>query len=137
MLGASGLCHQLGHFRRRKLGLDVTRLGEQPCGNHLIEIITAEHRITTGRQHLKQAFFQLEQRNIKGTAAQIIDGVHALHPFIEAIGQRSRGRFIDQAQHFKTRQTRCIFGGGASGIVKIGRHGNHRLFHFLAQRFFC
>ena len=52
--------------------------------------------VAVGGDDLENSVMQLENRNIKSSAAQVVDGDNAVLLFIEAIGERCRGRFIHQ-----------------------------------------
>ena len=99
----------------------------------MVEIVAAERRIAAGRQHLKHALLQVEQRDVEGAAAQVVDRVDALRVVVEAIGQRRRRRFVDQPQHLEPGQSGGVAGGGAGGVVEIGRHGDDRAVDATAE----
>jgi hypothetical protein len=46
---------------------------------------------------------------------------------VEAVGERRRGRLVDDAQHLEAGDLAGILGGLALGVVEIGRHRDHRL----------
>ena len=74
----------------------------------------------------------LDNGDIEGTATQVIDrdlGIAAL--LVHAIGQRGRGRLVDDALHIQTGDPSGILGGLALRVVEVGRYGNHRLGHFI------
>jgi hypothetical protein len=100
----------------------------------MVEIVAAEGRIAAGGHHLEHAFRQAQDGNVEGAAAEVEHRVDALSRIVEAVGDRRRGRFIEQAQHIQAGQPRRVLGGLALGIVEIGRHGDHRAGQFAAQR---
>ena len=102
-----------------------------------VEIFTAKEGVAIGRFHFKHAIADFEHGDIKCAAAQIINGNGLPVIFVQAISQRSGGRFIDDTQNFKTGNFAGIFGCLTLRIVEIGRHGNHRLGHAFAQIILC
>src|SRR5438132_8200391 len=74
----------------------------QIVDNALIEILAAEKGVAIGRLHLEDAFSAVEDRNIKGSAAEVINRDFAASLLFEPVGERSGGRLVDDAQHFKT-----------------------------------
>ena len=110
----------------------------QKVNDPQVEILAAQEGVAIGGQHLKLMFAidlgDLDDGHVKGAAAEIIDhdpGVAAL--FIHAIGQRCRGRLVDDAPHLKPGDAARVLGRLALRIVKIGRHGDHGLLDLLAQ----
>ena len=52
---------------------------------------------------------------------------------VEAVGQRGRGRLVDDAQHFKAGDLAGVLGRLALGVVEVGRNGDDRLLDLLAE----
>ena len=104
-----------------------------------IEILTTKEGVTVGGQHFELLLTidisDFDNRHVKGTAAEVIHGDLAVLAvsLVHAVGQRRRGRLVDNALYFQTSNTTSIFRSLTLGVVKIGRHGNHRLSHFLAE----
>src|SRR5579859_3950787 len=111
----------------------VQGYGEQ----QVVDVVAAKMGIAVGGQHLEDAFMQLENGNIKGAAAEIIDGNDAVMLLVEAISQRRSRRFVDQAQNFQTGQAPCIFGGLPLGVVEIGWYSDDRLGNGRAKKPLC
>ena len=112
-----------------------SRLRHDPLGDSMIHIITAQRRIAAGGQHLEHAAVETQQGNIEGSAAEVVDRIHALRVLIQAIGNRRRRGLIQQPQGIKSGKTRGVFRGLALGIVKIRRHGNDRIGDFRSESF--
>ncbi len=98
-----------------------------------VKVIAAQEGIAAGRAHLEDAIAHIQDRNIEGAAAQVVNGNHLVLLLIQPIGQRRSGWLIDDAQHFQAGNLTRIFCGVALGIVEIGRHGDDRLGNRLAQ----
>ena len=103
----------------------------------MVKIVAAERGITAGRQHFKHAATQAQNRNIKSTAAKVIDRDHAFLTGIQAISDRRSGRFVQQTQYVQARQTRGVFRPLTLCIVKVSRNGDHYAIQFAGQRFGC
>ena len=101
----------------------VERDGQQ----QVVDVVAAQVRVAVGGLHLEDAVAQLEDGDIERAAAQIVDGDGARFGAIQAIGQRGRGRLVDQAKHFKSGHAARILGGLALRIVEVGRHGDDGL----------
>ena len=111
-----------------------TRRAPHPVGNGMIHVVATERRIAGRGQHLEHAAIQPQDRNVEGTAAQIVDCKHTFGTLVEAVGHGGGGRLVEQAQHIKAGETRGILGGLALGIVEIGWHSDHHTAEFAAQR---
>ena len=97
--------------------------------NRSINVITTQRRISLGRQHFKYAIFNLQYGYIKRTSPQIVYQHRLLFVSIQtnAITQTGCSGFIHDAQHLQSRQFPRIPCGLSLRIIKIRRHGNHRL----------
>ncbi len=102
-----------------------------------VEVFATQEGVAVGRLDLEEAVVDLEDGHVEGAAAQVIDrdGVAVL--LVQAIGQRRRGRLVDDAQHFETGDLAGVLGGLTLGVVEIGRHGDHRLLDLFAEIAFC
>ena len=92
----------------------------------MVVVITPQSRIATGGHHLENTTGQAQNRDIKGAAAKVVDGIHAFTAVVQAIGNGGSGRLVDQTQNIQTGELGRILGGLALCVVKIGRHGDHR-----------
>src|SRR5947208_15067216 len=92
-----------------------------------VKIVAAEEGITARRADLEDSIAHIQNRDIKGTAAQIIDGNHFIFLFIESIGQGRGSWLVDDAKHFEACNLASVFGSIALCIVEISRNRNHCL----------
>ncbi|MNT59262.1 NAD-specific glutamate dehydrogenase [compost metagenome] len=97
----------------------------QPIGQQVVKVVAAQRGIAAGGQHFEHAAAQPQNGNIKGAAAQIVNRDDAFLPGIQAIGNRCRRRFVQQAQHVQPGHTRSVLGALALCIVKICGNGDH------------
>ena len=102
----------------------------------VVEIVAAERGIAARREHFEYALGELQDRQVEGAAAEVVHRVQAFGAVVEAVGNRGRGRFVQQAQHIQAGQTRGVLGRLALRIVEVGRHRDHRADQFVAERVF-
>src|SRR6202048_3663972 len=57
----------------------------------VVEILTAEEGIAIGRFDLEHAVADLENRNVEGASAKVIDGDLAASLLVESVGERGCG----------------------------------------------
>ena len=67
---------------------------------------------------------QTQDGDIEGAAPQIVNRDHPFLTGVKAIGDRGRGRLVEQTQYVQTGQTGRILGALTLGIIEIGGHGN-------------
>jgi hypothetical protein len=58
----------------------------------VVDIISAEMGVAVGGDDFENAVVQLENRNIEGAAAEIVNDDDAVFLFIEAVGERGSRR---------------------------------------------
>ena len=160
MLGTAGVGGQerqidLGFEQRRKLDLgflagflqalqghlvfrDVDALValellDQPVDDQVVDVIAAQVGVAVGRLYLDHAVADFENRNIEGAAAEVVDRDGLVLLAVEPVGQRGRGRLIDDAHHFEARDLAGVLGGLALRVIEVSRDGDHRLGDLLAQ----
>ena len=66
----------------------------------------------------------LQDRDVEGAAAEVVDGDRALVALVEAVGERRRGRLVDQAQHLEAGEPAGVARRLALAVVEVGRHGD-------------
>ena len=146
---------QLRLHRRRKLNLGLLRrlaqplqrlsvvpqvnpfshleLVSRPINNLEIEVIPTQEGIAIGGLHLKNTIAHFQNRNVKRTAAQVVDGNHLILGAAQPIGQRRSRWLIDNPHHFQTSNFARVLSRLPLAVIKIGGDGNHRLRHGIAQ----
>ena len=101
----------------------VERDGEE----QVVDVVAAEVRVAVGGLHLEDAVVELENGDVEGAAAEIVDGDGAVLGAIEAVGERCGGGLVDEAKHFKAGHAACVLGGLALRIVEVGGDGDDGL----------
>ena len=98
-----------------------------------IEVFAAEERIAVRRLHLEHAVADLQDRNVERATAEVIDRDGAGLRLVETVGERRRGRLVDDAEHFQARDLAGVLGGLTLRVVEVGRNGDDRLIDLLPE----
>ena len=102
---------------------------ERDRDQQVVDVVAAQVRVAVGGDDFEDSVMQLEDRDVEGAAAQVVDGDDAVLLLVESVGQGSGGRLIDQAEDFEAGDAARVFRGLALGVVEIGGHGDDRLRH--------
>ena len=113
--------------------LSVLKFGEEPIHDRVVPVVAAEVGVAVGRLDFEDAVADFEHGNIERAAAQIVDRDFFVLLLVQAVGERGRGRLVDDAQHFEARDAAGVLGGLALAVVEIGRDGDDRLGDFFAE----
>ena len=81
-------------------------------------------RIAVGGDDFEDAVVQLQNRDVEGAAAEVVNGDDAVLLLVEPVGERCRGGFVDQTQDFESRDAAGVFRGLALRIVEVRRDGD-------------
>ncbi|MBA7556753.1 hypothetical protein ES705_49471 [subsurface metagenome] len=82
-----------------------------PVDEYLVDIVAAKVRITVGGLNLEDTPTQLQDGNVKGSAAKIKDGDSLVLLFVQAIRQGGGGGLVDDAPDVQPRNLAGIFRG--------------------------
>src|SRR6266436_7270193 len=103
----------------------------------IVDVVAAEVRVTIGGKNLENVAFgcgdELEDGNVEGAAAEIVDGDFAALLFVQAVGERGRSWFVDETENFEAGNFTGVLGGLALGVMEIGRHGDDSAVDGLAE----
>ena len=89
--------------------------------------------VAVGGDNFEDSVVQLENRDVEGAAAKVVDGDDAVLFFVEAVGERRRGGFVHQAQDFETGNAAGIFRGLTLRVVEVGGNGDDCFRHRAAE----
>src|SRR5579884_3100859 len=103
----------------------------------IVNVITAQMGIAAGGKHLEDAAFQLEDRNVKCSAAQIVNRDDAFLPLVEPVGQSRSGGFIHQPEYVQAGDPAGVFGCLPLSVVEIRRDRNDRFGDRNAEASLC
>jgi hypothetical protein len=99
----------------------------------LVEVIAAQVGITVGGQNLGNAVAHLDDGDIEGAAAQVVDHDLLVFFLIDAVCQRSGSRLVDDTLDVQTGNGACVLGGLTLAVVEVSRNGDDGLGDRLAQ----
>ena len=77
--------------------LVLLELVEQPVDDPLVDVVAAEVGVAVGGLDLDHALADLEDRDVEGAAAEVVDGDRLVLLLVEAVGERRGGRLVDEA----------------------------------------
>jgi hypothetical protein len=145
----------LGLERRRELALGLLRgllqalerhavvpevdavipleLAGDPVHDALVEVVAAQVRVAVRRLDLEDPLADLENRDVEGAAAEVVDRDRLVLLLVEAVGERGRGRLIDDPEHLEPRDGARLLGRLPLAIVEVRGHGDDGLRHLLAE----
>ena len=107
---------------------------DQPVDDPLVPVVAAEVGVAVGGLDLEHAVADLEHRHVEGAAAEVEHEDRLVGVLlVEAVGQRGRGRLVDDAQHLEAGDLAGLLGGGALGVVEVGGHGDDGLVDRVAE----
>ena len=93
----------------------------------LVKIITAQVIVASGGQYLNNSAVDIQDGDIKGSTTQVEDHDLLRSFFVNAIGQSSSSRFVNDTLYVQSCDGACIFGSLALCICKISRYRNHSI----------
>jgi hypothetical protein len=124
-----------GHLVVREVdALGVLERLHEPVDDPLVPVVATEVGVAGGRLDLEDALADLEDRDVEGATAEVEDedGL-VLALLVEPVGERGRGRLVDDAQHLEAGDLAGLFGRGALGVVEVRGHGDDGLGDGVAE----
>ena len=107
-------------------------VGEQ-VEDAIVEIIAAEKGVAAGREDLEDVLSDLEDRDVEGATAEVVDRDALVQAHAEAIGEGRGGRLVQDAHDFEAGDAARVLGRLALVVVEVGRHGDDGLRDLLAR----
>ena len=95
-----------------------------PVLDALVEIVAAEVRVAVGGLDLDDALADLEDGDVEGAAAEVVDGDRLVLLLVHAVGQGRGRRLVDDALDLEPGDLARVLGGLALTVVEIGRDGD-------------
>ena len=106
--------------------LGLLELGHEPVDDRLVEVVAAEVVVTGGRLDLEHAVADLEHGHVERAAAEVEDEDRLVGLLVEAVGQRGRGRLVDDALDVEAGDLAGVLGRLALVVVEVRGDGDHR-----------
>ena len=104
-----------------------------PVDDALVEVIAAQVGITVGGQNLGHAVAHLDDGDIEGAAAQVVDHDLLVIFLIDAVCQRSGSRLVDDTLDVQAGDGAGVLGSLTLAVVEVSRNGDDGLGDRLAQ----
>src|SRR6185312_600974 len=98
---------------------------DEPVDDAAIEVLAAEEGVAGGRDDLEHAVADLEDRDVEGAAAEIVDRDLALDVAAEAVRERGGGRLVDDADDVEAGDAARVLGRLALAVVEVRGHRDH------------
>ena len=89
--------------------------------------------VAVGRLDFEDAVADVEDRNIEGAAAEVVDRHGLIGFLVQTVGERRRRRLVDDAEHFQPRDLAGVLGRLTLRVVEVRGHGDDRLRDLFAQ----
>ena len=89
--------------------------------------------VAGGRLDLEHAVADLEHGHVEGAAAEVEDEDRLVGLLVEAVGQRRRGRLVDDALDVEAGDLAGVLGRLALVVVEVGGDGDHGRVDGLAE----
>src|SRR2546430_14958733 len=94
----------------------------------IVNIIAAEMGVAIGGENLIDVAVaggnELENRDIEGAAAEIVDGDSASLLLVKTVGERGSSGLVDKAKNFEAGDFASVLGGLALGVVEMRGDGD-------------
>ncbi|EMI50595.1 putative NAD-specific glutamate dehydrogenase [Stenotrophomonas maltophilia AU12-09] len=141
-LGALGSILQALQGQRILAQVDALVLVEffnQVLDDAVVEVFATQEGVAVGGQHFELLLAvdvgDLDHRDVEGAAAQVVhhDLAILVVALVQAVGQRSRGRLVDDALDVQAGDAPGVLGRLALAVVEVGRHGNDRFGDLLTE----
>jgi hypothetical protein len=108
---------------------------EDPVDNALVKVVTSEMRVTIGRADFYRVFGYFEDRDIERPTTEVIDGDLFIFLLVEAIGERSSRRFVDDTTDIEASDFSRFLGRFALRVIEVGRDRDDGIGDFLSELF--
>ena len=98
-----------------------------------VEVVAAEVRVAGRGADLDHAVADVEDAHVERAAAEVEDEHGLVALLVQPVGQRGRGRLVDDPQHLEAGDPAGVLGRLPLGVVEVGRHGDDGLGDLLAE----
>ena len=112
-------------------------LADHPVHDLLVEVIAAQVGVAVGGQNLDDAVADVDDGDIEGTAAQVVDHDLLLGLIVQAVGQGCRCGLVDNTLDFEACDLAGVLGRLTLGVIEICGNSDDGLVDFLTQIALC
>ena len=102
-------------------------LVDHPVDDAGVPVVTTEVVVAGGRLDLDHALADLEQGHVERAAAEVEHQDGLVVALVEPVGERGRGRLVDDPRDVEPRDLAGLLGRLALRVGEVRRHGDHRV----------
>ena len=113
--------------------LGLLELVNEVLGDACVEVVAAQTVVAGGSENLDDTVADLEDGNVEGAAAEVIDHDLLIAFLIQAVCKCGRGRLVDDTLYVKTRDAARILGCLTLCVGEVRRNGDDSLRNRLAD----
>ena len=106
---------------------------EQPQDDRAVEVVSAQVRVAVRGQDLEDPVLHPQNGDVERPAAEVVDRDQALANALEAVGQRRRGRLVDDAHDIEAGDATGVLGRLTLAVVEVRGHRDDGLLDRLAE----
>jgi hypothetical protein len=106
---------------------------DEPVHDPAVEVIAAKLGVAVRGDDLENALADLEDGDVEGPAAEVVDEDFLFALFVEAVGQGRSGGLVDDAQDLKARDGSRVLRGLALEVVEVSGAGDDRFLIFVPK----
>ena len=128
--------NRVGLLREIDAGVGF-ELAEEGVHDGIIPVVTAEVRVAIRGLHFEHAVTDFQHGDVEGSAAEIVHRDFFVALFVQSVGERGCGGFVNDAKNFEARDFAGVFGGVALRIVEVRGDSDDGLRDGFAEFGFC
>ena len=114
-----------------------SKFAGEPVDDGLVEIVASQMGVAVGGTHLEHTVAELQDGDIEGTAAEVVNGhFHILVLLVKTICKSGCGRLVDDTLHIEACNLAGLLGGLALAVGEVCGNGNDRLGNRLTEIIF-
>ncbi len=123
-------------IEQRVFAVDLVEFVGDPVDDDIVPILAAEAVVAVAGDHADVVILDAHDRDVEGAAAEIEDEDRLVGiELVEAVGERGGGRLVDDLEDVEAGELPGVEGGGALGVVEIGRNGDDGVGDLRAEVF--
>ena len=115
----------------------LLELVDQILGDACVEVVTAESVVASGCKNFDNAVADLQNGNVEGAAAQIVDHDLLIIFFVQSVSKGCCRRLVDDTLYVQTGDLAGIFGSLTLCVGEVCRNRDYCFRHGLSQISFC